>query len=128
MNKIGSPNFAGTLVLIVEDNWHVGNALKKLLMTLGAEVVGPVSNVTEAKRLVLANRPDVASVDVRLRDGELAYGLIESLLEHNIPVVITSGDAVLPERFEKVVKVLPKPFTLSSVQSTLSQVLGPKGQ
>jgi len=128
MNKIGSPNFAGTLVLIVEDNWHVGNALKKLLTTLGADVVGPVSNVTEAKRLMLADRPDVASVDVRLRDGELAYSLIEALLEHNIPVVVTSGDAVLPERFEKVVKVLPKPFTLSSVQSTLSQVLGPKGQ
>jgi len=56
-----------------EDTWHVGKALQKLLEDLGIEVAGPAATVPEAEHLIAESPPTVAFVDVKLRDGELAY-------------------------------------------------------
>ena len=36
-------------ILVVEDSWHIGIALKSLLRSLGADVAGPVATVAEAE-------------------------------------------------------------------------------
>src|SRR4030095_7940005 len=87
----GSSDLKGTRILLVEDSWHVGNAIKRLLRTLGADVAGRAATVVDAERLVAERTPDVAIVDINLRDGERANHLIDRLHEQRIPVVATTG-------------------------------------
>ena len=48
----GSLELQGVGILLVEDSWHVGKALKTLLHVLGADVAGPAATSADAKRLV----------------------------------------------------------------------------
>jgi CheY-like chemotaxis protein len=100
----------GVSILLVEDSWHLGVALKNLLKAWGAEVFGPVATAAEADRLTSEHRPAVALVDLNLRGGERAYDLIDRLHERGIPVIVTSGYEVLPRPPGKAVAVLQKPF------------------
>ena len=100
----------GVNILLVEDSWHLGIALKNLLKAWGAEVSGPVATAAEAERLTSGQRPAVALVDLNLRGGERAYDLIDRLHERGIPVIVTSGYEVLPRLPAKAVAVLQKPF------------------
>jgi len=75
--------------------------------------------VPEAECLIAKSPPTVAFVDVKLRDGELAYGLIDALHERGIRVIVTTAFAVLPERVEKIASILPKPYTAAKVLATL---------
>jgi DNA-binding response OmpR family regulator len=57
-------DLSGQRILVVEDSWHLGVALKSLLRSVGAEVVGPVATSADAERLVAEQVPDVAIVDL----------------------------------------------------------------
>jgi len=109
-------------VLVVEDAWHVATALKALLETLGMEVVGPAATISEAERLAVAGVPEVAVVDINLK-GEMAYGLIDQLIDLGVGVVVVSGYAVLPGLTEKVAAVLQKPFNGPELLATLRRAL-----
>ena len=111
----------GVRALVVEDTWHVGEALRHILEDLGVEVAGPAASVSEAERLIAHSPPTVAFIDIQLRNGELAYGLIEALHERGIRVIVTSAFAVLSERVEKIASILPKPYTTAKVLATLRQ-------
>jgi len=67
---------SGLRILVVEDSWHVAKAMTTLLKVLGADPAGPVATTAEAERLISERHPDLALVDVNLRNGELAYDLI----------------------------------------------------
>jgi len=73
------PNLTGVRVMVVEDSWHLGVALKNLLRALGAHVVGPVATAAEAEQLISEQTPEVAIVDFNLRHGERAHDLIDRL-------------------------------------------------
>ena len=122
MATIRSLDLRGVRVLLVEDTWQVGAALKRLLEDLGANVVGPAATVAEAERLIAEHSPDIALVDVKLRSDELSYGLVGDLHRQGISVIITSGYAVLPERLEKVAAIVKKPFTAQDLLAAFRQV------
>jgi CheY-like chemotaxis protein len=115
----------GLSVLIVEDSWQVGTAIKNLLRSWGAEVIGPVATPTDAMRLVAERVPDAALVDVHLRDGELAYSLIDRLHEQGIRVVVTTGYAEI-SRSTKAAAVLRKPVDEERLLAILRPVAGAK--
>src|SRR5262245_52866158 len=102
-------DLAGLRVLVVEDSWHVSTGLRMLLDALGATVDGPVATTADAMRLVSENIPDVAIVDINLRDGERSYELIDRLQDRGIRIVVLTGyaDVSLPKG--KVAVVLQKP-------------------
>jgi DNA-binding NtrC family response regulator len=106
-----SDDLTGMRVLLVEDSWQVGQAMKRLLQVLGAEVSGPAANEAEAERLFSEQTPDLALVDFHLRDGERATGLIDRLHERGVPVIVITGYAVLPAAPKNVVTILQKPVT-----------------
>ena len=81
---------------MVEDSWELGDAMKDLLELLGAEVAGPAATTAEAERLLSEHAPDVALVDLHLRDGELSHGLIARLHERGVPVIMLSGSFEFP--------------------------------
>lgn len=107
-------------VLVVEDSWHVANALKALLEELGVSVTGPAASLEEAERLLDARTHDLAIVDINLK-GQMAYGLIDRLNERGVPVVIISGYAVPQVAQSKVAAVLQKPFSARSLLAILRQ-------
>ena len=110
----------GLRVLVVEDSWHVANALKSLLAELGADVAGPAATLQDAERLLAAREPKVAIVDINLK-GEMAYGLIETLHGRGISVVVISGYAVPQVAQSQVAAVLQKPFSAKALLAVLRQ-------
>jgi len=123
-----TPSLSGLRILIVEDSWPVGVALRSLLQVLGAEVSGPAATSADALRLASEQRPDAALVDFHLRDGELADGLVDKLHEQGIHVVISTGYAELPKAPRHAVPVLRKPFREPALLAALRPVILRKAQ
>ncbi len=61
---------AAVRVLVVEDEALVAMNLAAILEDLGAEVCGTAASGKEAVRMARVVRPQLAVVDVRLKDGE----------------------------------------------------------
>src|SRR5215510_2400438 len=130
-SNVGDPSEAGPVdlnglcVLVVEDSWDVGTGLKMLLESWGADIVGPVATTADALRLVSERRPDLALVDINLRDGEQSYGLINQLHDQGIRVVVISGYADVSPAHGKVVAILQKPMRedllLASIRAARAQ-------
>lgn len=120
----GDSGLRGLRVLVVEDSWHVANALKSLLEELGIDVVGPAASLQDAERLLGAQETSaairVAIVDINLK-GEMAYGLIDTLHDRGVPIVVISGYAVPQVAQAKVAAVLQKPFSAKSLLAVLRQ-------
>jgi DNA-binding NtrC family response regulator len=114
-----SDDLAGLRILLVEDSWHVGKAMKTLLELLGAQVAGPAASGADAERLFSEQIPDVALVDFHLRDGELATGLIDRLHDRGVPVIVITGYAVLPATPKSVAAILQKPVSMDLLLATL---------
>ena len=121
----GSAELNGLCVLVVEDSWDVGMGLKMLLESWGADIVGPAATTADALRLVSERRPDLALVDINLRDGEQSYGLISRLHDQGIRIVVISGYADVSPAHGKVVAVLQKPMRedllLASIRAARAQ-------
>ena len=105
----GHTELNGVRILVVEDHWHVANALKSLFEAEGMGVSGPAGTTADARRLAAKDKPELAVVDINLK-GEMAYDLIDQLHDQGIRIVVVTGYAVLPGLTEKVVAVLQKPF------------------
>jgi CheY-like chemotaxis protein len=115
-------NAIGLKILIVEDSWQVSTAMKRLLRALGADVIGAVASTDDALSVVAGNIPDVALVDIHLRDGEMATDLIDRLHDHGIHVVVITGYADAAVDRSKVAAVLQKPVNESQLLASLCLV------
>jgi DNA-binding NtrC family response regulator len=118
-----SSNLRGMRILLVEDSWQLGMALKSLLRSFEAEVDGPVATTTDAEHLISAHVPDAAVVDVNLRQGERSYGLIDKLIGQGVPVIVTSGYSDLPMVPAKA-HILEKPISEEKLIAILRSVTG----
>ena len=67
MNDPATYPLRGVRVLIIEDSWHVAKALTSLLTDIGMVVIGPISTIAEAERLVAEQQPKLALVDPHLK-------------------------------------------------------------
>jgi DNA-binding response OmpR family regulator len=122
-DKAPRADLRGVRILVVEDHWHVANALRLLLETEGMEVSGPASTTVDALRLASEQKPDLAVVDINLK-GEFAYGVIDRLLDQGARVVVLTGYAVLARQLtKKVGAVLQKPFNASELLAALRRAL-----
>jgi DNA-binding NtrC family response regulator len=123
----GAPNSSSSLqglrALVVEDGWQVADALKISLERMGMVVAGPVATAREAQCLATECRPDLAVVDVNLK-GEMAYELMDWLHDRSIRVVVTTGYEDLPESLGEFAAILHKPFTVTTLLTTLQRVMG----
>ena len=125
-NASVSSELKGALILLVEDSWQLGNAMKRMLRVLGADVAGPAASTEDAERLLAERTPDVAIVDINLRGGERANGLIDRLREQRIPVVVVTGytDVSLPTG--KVEAILQKPVSMERFLAILRPIIARK--
>ena len=80
----------GLTVLVVEDEFLIAMDLEAMLERLGAKVLGPAPTVHAALRLLETLRPDVALLDVHLKDG-LVTPVAEALRSQSIPYALASA-------------------------------------
>ena len=118
-----SSDLKGARILLVEDSWHVGNAIKRLLRALGADVAGPAATIADAERLIAEGKPDVAIVDINLRDGEQANPLLDRLQEERIPVIVITGYTEVSLQPGKVEAILQKPVREEQFLAVLRPIL-----
>lgn len=119
----GSSDLKGACILLVEDSWHVGNAIKRLLRALGADVAGPAATIVDAERLVAERAPDVAIVDINLRGGEPANDLIDRLHKQRIPVVVITGYTAVSLPSGQAEAILQKPVSVEKFLAVLRPII-----
>jgi len=124
--EAGCPDLDGVRILLVEDSLSLGEAMKSLLQACRADVIGPVASAAEADRLISENLPDAALVDINLRGGERADGLIDRLRDQGVRVVVTSGYTDLPLASTNVAATLSKPFSEAQFFAALLAMATPK--
>ena len=120
-----SDDLTGLDVLLVEDSWDVGQAVKALLG--GATVAGPAATIADAEVLFTCHLPDVAIVDLHLRGGERSDGLIGRLREQGVPIIMLSGSfelASLPS-IEGAI-ILEKPVSEAHLIAHLGPLIAKK--
>jgi CheY-like chemotaxis protein len=111
----------GLRVLVVEDSWEVSTGLKRLLESWGASVAGPVPTTADAMLLISQETPDVALVDIHLRDGELSYDLIDWLHDRGVRVVVLTGYADVSLTIGKAAAILQKPVKAELLITSLRE-------
>jgi serine/threonine-protein kinase len=63
-------------VLIADDEMLLRDGLERLLTEIGVTVAGKAANATELRRLVHAERPDVAIIDIRMPPTHTDEGIV----------------------------------------------------
>jgi DNA-binding NtrC family response regulator len=121
-----SADLNGVDILLVEDSWHVGQAMRNLLLLMGAKVAGPAATAAEAERLLSEHAPDVAIVDISLRGGERAFNLIDRLNERGVRVIVISGYAEIPLASGKAMAFLQKPVSEVELLAVLRPLVAQK--
>ncbi|MGY4368920.1 CheY-like chemotaxis protein [Bradyrhizobium sp. LB1.3] len=122
-NPSESSDLKGARILLVEDSWHVGSAIKRLLRALGADVAGPAATIPDGDRLVAERTPDVAIVDINLRGGERANELIDRLHKLRIPVVVITGYSAVSLPSGQAEVILQKPVSVETFLGVLRPII-----
>ena len=78
-------------LLVVEDETTTALALAGILSEAGCAVLGPVATARDAIQLIHRHQIDGATLDVRLKGGELVHAVIQELRSRKIPYAIVTG-------------------------------------
>jgi ActR/RegA family two-component response regulator len=110
-------------ILLLEDDLLLAMDMEDFLAERGYEVVGPYGRVGDALD-ALQNLPvSGAVVDLNLH-GEMSFPVIEHLRDRDVPVIVCSGYAELPELKHKLagLPLLPKPWNPQNLERLLKEV------
>ena len=109
-------------VIIVEDQALLAMELEYVLSEAGHIVVGCAMDMAEAVRLAAETRPDVALVDVNLRDGFSGPTIARQLIDAHgsIVVFLTANPEQIPEGFSGAIGVLTKPFDAPTIRAVVA--------
>jgi DNA-binding NarL/FixJ family response regulator len=121
VTSTGSVRVADVLrVLIVEDEFFVATEIARALTKAGAQVVGPVATISEARKLCHSAKPiDAAVLDIGLR-GERVYSFADDLLHDGTPFVFATAFGIeeIPRRFRSIPR-FEKPFDADSIADAI---------
>lgn len=110
--------------LIVEDEYLAASSLLMALEEVGANILGPISDVSDAIILVndRSNELDGAVLDINLR-GTMAFPLADMLLKFQIPFVFVTGYdcSSLPPKFRHIT-CLSKPCDEEDIVRFLAEL------
>ena len=122
---MASHQLAGSRVLIVEDEYYLADDARSALCDTGAEVLGPVATVNEARTLIEAGSAiDAVLLDVNLR-GEMAFDVADTLHSRGIPFAFVTGydRAAIPDRFAGTAR-LQKPVDPQKLIDVFGGIMG----
>ncbi|WWS81226.1 response regulator [Agrobacterium vitis] len=104
-------------ILIVEDQWLLSSAVEEAVTSLGHEAIGTATTAKEAYDL--AERAEVAFVDVNLVDGATGPEIGRRLADQGVTVIFMTGNPEqLGDGVEGTLGVIAKPmFDLELVET-----------
>lgn len=115
---------AGRRVLVIEDEYFIADDIARALASRGAEVVGPLADLADAKEFLNQGKPiDAALLDINIRN-EMIFPLARLLRSRNVPFAFTTGydkASVAPE-FQDV-PLWEKPLDIPRVAHYLEEML-----
>jgi DNA-binding response OmpR family regulator len=119
------PERGGRRILIVEDQAILGMELEFVLEQAGHQVVGIAVDARQALTLAAETRPDLALVDINLRDGRSGLALAQKMTtELGVTVLFaTSEPELIPEQFGGAFGVLAKPYSSGSLHAAVDYCL-----
>lgn len=121
-DKLALP-LAGRWVLVVEDEYFLGDDVAYALRALGAEIVGPIDDISLATS-ALANRPvDGAALDVNVQ-GQLIFPVARELQARNIPFIFMTGydKSAMPREYQHLPRC-EKPFDPADLAGRLAALI-----
>ena len=114
------------LVLLVEDEALIALGLKDDLETAGYGVAGPFHRSSDTLDWLQQHTPDVAIIDIHLRDGS-SIDLARVLRHRNVPFIVFSGDkrdGRVSDAFEGA-RWLSKPVSSHHLLETVADLVRP---
>jgi len=117
-------DFAGTRVLVVEDQLLIAIELEEVLAAAGFDIIGTVTSAREGLVFLREHTPDLAILDLNL-GAETSEAIADTLAARAIPFVFATGYAsdAIPEQHRDI-PVVRKPYTASSLLPQLKRALG----
>jgi two-component SAPR family response regulator len=112
-------------ILLLEDDLLLAMDMEDHLLQTGHKIVGPFGRIVDALDAIPRNALDGAIVDLNLH-GELSFPVIEALQERDVPVIICSGYAELPELKGRLkgLPMLPKPWNAQKLNRMMEETFG----
>lgn len=111
-------------ILIVEDEFVVAMNLEAILEDRGHQSVGIAPDLDTALELA-DRRPDLALVDINLRDGETGPIIAQRLREQDIAVLfVTANPRMLEGAEATAIGVLTKPCDEDLILAAVDYALG----
>lgn len=123
MDFLGGRGVAQPLrILIVEDQAILAMELEHVLTDAGHVVVGCAMDQVEALSLAAHSPPDVALVDVNLRDGPTGPDVARALVaaHQSVVVFLTANPEQIPEGFSGAIGALTKPFDDQTIRAVVA--------
>ncbi len=110
-------------VLIVEDEIFVALHLEAAIERLGCNVVGIAPDASSALELAQV-KPDLAFVDLNLRDGPTGVEIARNLANQfgTKVLILTANPAQAGEPFDGLLGVIPKPWDDASLAEIVRTV------
>ncbi len=110
-------------ILIVEDEFLVALQLEDMLTDAGYKVVGIVPD--QAAAHMLSERPEVALVDLNLRDGPSGPTIARELAERfgTVIVYVTANPAQIGTPAPTALGVVQKPFSQNTILAAVAMAL-----
>lgn len=115
---------AGRRVLVVEDEYFIADDISRELISLGAEIIGPIAELKEAERILNGGATvDGALLDINLR-SEMIFPLARFLRSRKVPFLFTTGyeKASLAPEFQDV-PLFEKPLDLPMITRSLAAMM-----
>ena len=116
--------FAPLKILIVEDEILLAMDLEAHLEALGQDVVGVASDAAEAFDFAGSEAPDLALVDVNLRDGPSGPRIASELAQRHdtIVVFVTGSPDQIPSDYAGAVGAVLKPWDPITIEQLIAFV------
>jgi hypothetical protein len=120
----------GLKVLVVEDSYLIATDVRRMLLELGCETIGPAPDLVAGLRLLDhgAGPPGAAVLDVHLH-GEAVFPLAAALRRAGVPLVFATGygTATFSGAWSDAVR-LQKPFGRRQLEDALRMALAARGE
>lgn len=109
-------------VLIVEDEVLLATELEFLVEEVGCHTVGHAMSSDEAVAMAHDLHPDLALVDVHLRDGPTGVEVVRRIHDDcgGVALFMTANLKRLPDDFAGACGVIGKPYSQHGVRTALS--------
>ena len=120
---IQAPLLSGYRILITEDEYFLADDIARSLRSCGAKILGPVSEIESASRILNFEIIDAAVLDINLK-GQIVFPIARALRARNVPFVFTTGydRRSIHAEFQDVL-VWEKPFDLLAMAQALASMV-----